>query len=537
MEIYNLLKKQARVFADRPFFYSSDQSSDAISYDTLQITYIEALHRVNLLIAKLESININRTHRVAVALGNHPNFFLTLLALNRLDVGAVPLNMDQNIHEINHILTHSEASILLSADEYINTFSKLASDFKNVLPVLRFQSDWKDEKNLKQGVRSTTEVAIVYTSGTTGAPKGCILSEDYFLDTGKWYENIGGLLSLEKGEERILTPLPTSHVNSLVFSFMGVLSSGSCLVQLDRFHPSSWWDDVRKSEATAIHYLGVMPAILLSMPSKNNDYIGNQVKFGFGAGVEPDDHEEFENRFGFPLVEGWAMTETGGAGCMMVSEEPRHIGTRCIGVPPSQLEYRIVSEIDEDVRTGEDGELLVRRSGANKRSGFFSGYFKDQFATSAAWAGGWLRTGDIVREGNDRSLYFVDRKKNIVRRSGENISVSEVENVLSRSPIVQRCAVAPVKDSLRGEEVFACVILDQNARASLRAAQSIFEFSRKYLSYFKSPAYIAFVDTIPVTSNQKISRAQTKKLSEELILSGKVYSFIALKRRGERMII
>ena len=76
-------------------------------------------------------------------------------------------------------------------------------------------------------------------------------------------------------------------------------------MQLDRFHPSSWWDDVRKSEATAIHYLGVMPAILSSMPSKNNDYIGNQVKFGFGAGVEPDDHEEFEKRYGFPLVEGW----------------------------------------------------------------------------------------------------------------------------------------------------------------------------------------------------------------------------------------
>ena len=320
----------------------------------------------------------------------------------------------------------------------MNTFSKLASDFKNVLPVLRFQSNWKDEKNLKEGARSTDEVAIVYTSGTTGAPKGCILSEDYFMTTGSWYRQIRGFLSLEPGKERILTPLPTSHVNSLVFSFMGVISTGSCLVQLDRFHPSSWWDDVRKSEATAIHYLGVMPAILLSMPSKNNDYIGNQVKFGFGAGVEPDDHEEFEKRYGFPLVEGWAMTETGGAGCMMVSEDPRHVGTRCIGIPPSQLEYRIVSKIDEDVGSGEDGELLVRRAGANKRSGFFSGYFKDQSATNAAWAGGWLRTGDIVREGDDRSLFFVDRKKNIIRRSGENISVSEVENILSRSPLVQR---------------------------------------------------------------------------------------------------
>ena len=141
---------------------------------------------------------------MALALGNNPNFFLTLLALNRLDVGLVPLNMDQNIHEINHILTHSEASILLSADQYMNTFSKLASDFKNVLPVLRFQSNWEDEKSLKEGVRSTNEVAIVYTSGTTGAPKGCILSEDYFMTTGSWYRQIGGFLSLEPGKEKNL---------------------------------------------------------------------------------------------------------------------------------------------------------------------------------------------------------------------------------------------------------------------------------------------------------------------------------------------
>ena len=225
MEIYNLLKKQARVFADRPLFYLSDQSFDAVIYDTSQITYIEALHQVNLLVEKLESININRTHRVALALGNNPNFFLTLLALNRLDVGVVPLNMDQNIHEINHILTHSEASILLSADQYMNTFSKLPSDFKNVLPVLRFQSNWEDEKSLKEGVRSTNEVAIVYTSGTTGRPKGVVLSNINIIETSKASSKFDSL----RKNDSVLAYLPMAWVGDFIFSIGQATWCGFCV--------------------------------------------------------------------------------------------------------------------------------------------------------------------------------------------------------------------------------------------------------------------------------------------------------------------
>ena len=132
--------------------------------------------------------------------------------------------------------------------------------------------------------------------------------------------------------------------------------------------------------------------------------------------------------------------------------------------------------------------LGVRRAEANKKSSFFSGYYKNQSATDEIWNHGWLQTGDIVREGDDRSLFFVDRKKNIIRRSGENISIAEVEGVLSEISCVKQCAVAPVSDSLRGEEVFACIVLRNKVSPSRVTAQSIMKFCLQYLSYFKCPA-------------------------------------------------
>src|SRR5262249_9790880 len=142
-------------------------------------------------------------------------------------------------------------------------------------------------------------------------------------------------------------------------------------------------------------------------------------------GVDPDHHQAFEARFGFPLVEVWGMTEAGGAAVTTTSVGERHLGTRCIGRLCDGGKYRIADDEDRDVPRGSPGELLVRARGDDRRRGFFSGYLKDDAATAQAWAGGWFHTGDTIYEGADGSLFFVDRKKNIVRRSGENISVVE----------------------------------------------------------------------------------------------------------------
>ena len=192
---------------------------------------------------------------------------------------------------------------------------------------------------------------------------------------------------------------------------------GGCVVPLDRFHPTSWWSSVKEAGATIGHYLGVMPAMLLNLDAEPGDR-DHCVRFGFGAGVSAAHHAIFEERFGFPLVEAWAMTETGVAAAVIASEEPRKIGTACFGRPPAELDWRIVDEHGENVASGESGELLVRRAGPNPQFGFFAGYLKDPEATASAWDGGYFHTGDVVYCDSDGLMHFVDRKKNVIRRSG-----------------------------------------------------------------------------------------------------------------------
>ena len=239
----------------------------------------------------------------------------------------------------------------------------------------------------------------------------------------------------------MLTPLPVFHMNAMAYSAMAMVTTGGCLIALDRFHPKSWWANVRESRATIVHYLGVMPPMLMGAPEGDDDK-RHSVRFGFGAGVDKALHDPFEARFGFPLIEAWAMTETGAGAVVVASREPRHTGTSCFGRLGPELEARIIADGGAEAGVDEPGELLVRHAGPAPRYGFFREYLKDAEATAEAWDGGWFHTGDVVRRGPDGAFHFVDRKKNVIRRSGENISAVEVESVLMQHPAVKQVAVA-----------------------------------------------------------------------------------------------
>jgi acyl-coenzyme A synthetase/AMP-(fatty) acid ligase len=258
-----------------------------------------------------------------------------------------------------------------------------------------------------------------------------------------------------------------------------------------------------------------MPAILMQLPPSAADR-AHRVRFAFGANANPKDHAAFEARFGFPLVEGWAMTETGGGAIICASREPRHVGTRCIGRPPAGLEV----EIDQN------SELLVRQSGPDPRRGFFSGYLKDEKATGEAWRDGWFHTGDCVRRGPDGSLHFVDRRKNIIRRAGENIAALEVEAALAGHPAVGQVAVIARPDPVRDEEVMACVV--PNGKASKDTAISIQDWCLERLAYFKAPGYVAFLQQLPVTATNKVQKA---KLADFAVDPSDCYDLRERKRR------
>ena len=345
---------------------------------------------------------------------------------------------------------------------------------------------------------AASECALLYTSGTTGRPKGCLLSNFYFLNLGQRYLDEGGLCEVRPGDERLATPLPLFHMNALAVSTMAMILSAGCVVQLDRFHPDRWWRDVADSGATIVHYLGVMPAILLSLPASELDR-AHRVRFGYGANANPRDHAAFEARFGFPLIEAWAMTETGGGAVIAASREPRHVGTRCIGFPPSDLDV----QIDETT-----GELRVRQKGSDPRRGFFSGYLKDEAATEEAWRGGWFHTGDAVRRGPDGQLHFVDRART---SSAARARTSPRSRWKRRSPGIRRCARRRWwrrPTTVRDEEVLAFIIPQQNIEASEATAISIQDWCLERLSYYKAPGYVAFIDELPTTSTNKVQKAK-----------------------------
>jgi acyl-CoA synthetase (AMP-forming)/AMP-acid ligase II len=272
--------------------------------------------------------------------------------------------------------------------------------------------------------------------------------------------------------------------------------------------------------------------MLLGVPESVNDR-DHEVRFGFGAGVSPRLHASFETRFGFPLLEAWAMTETGAGAVVIANREPRKVGTACFGKAAPEVECQIVDDQGQAVVGDEPGELLVRSAGPNPRCGFFRKYLKDPEATDQAWAGGYFHTGDIVRKDADGDLHFVDRKKNVIRRSGENISAVEVEGVLLQHPGVASVGVAAVPDDVRGDEVMACVVPRQMPDDAARTAfaHDLLKFCLSRLAYFKAPGYVAFCGELPLTPTEKIQRARLGELARARAMSGECVDLRSFKKR------
>ena len=527
--LYDAFQQCAERFGDNLFLRAptantADRMAQGISY-----TYAETHARVDELIPNYAARGLGKGERVALVFDSRLEVYLHLLALNALGVSIVPLHSLGTDEDLRYMILHSNSRLTVCADQHRARLDTLLADLDD-----RDKCDVIGESDLKGSVDPpaavqtdlATEAAIVYTSGTTGKPKGCMLSNEYFLSLGIWYNDLGGLCSMD-ASDRLLTPLPPNHMNALCTSFTAMMLCGGCVIQLDRFHPGSWWQTVREEKATIIHSLGVMIAILLTLPEDEADDFSQQIKFCFGPGPDPRHQANFEKRFGFPLIDAWAMSETGAGALTIAYEEPRHVGERCIGKASEFMEYRIVDEQEQDVVVGESGELLVRGKGDRPRRNFFTGYYKDPDATEEGWRGGWWHTGDVVREGPDGCLFFVDRRKNVIRRSGENIAAVEVEAALLQSPHVENCAVCAVPDEIRGDEVFAFVI----PHGAAPDAADIFRHCAEHLTYFKTPGYIAFVDSLPLTASQKVSRGEVKKMAGVRVAHSDCIDLRKLKRR------
>lgn len=513
----------------RPFLQVLDETAAIYGIPSGEITYRSAAAQIDEMAARLGKAGYVSGQRVMLLLENRPAFFLWWLALNRLGLSVVPVNPDLRAAELTYMVGHAEPVLAIALEGRIDAMRRAALAAGVEMPIMAPSGALPRAPEGRDIAtrEGEAEAALLYTSGTTGHPKGCILTNTYFLDAGRWYSRTGGLCALGEDGERMITPLPIFHMNAMAYSFMAMIAVGGCLTVLDRFHPRSWWASVRASGATCLHYLGVMPSMLMGSEPEAADR-DHTVRFGFGAGVDPKLHADFEARFGFPLVEAWAMTETGAGAVICANRTPRRVGESCLGKAEHPVAIRLVDDAGQDA---EEGELLVRNAGPDARRGFFAGYFKNAEATEAAWHGGWFHTGDIVRRDPDGSLFFVDRKKNVIRRSGENIAAVEVESILMRHPAIASAAVAAVPDDLRGDEVFACIVPKATPQDPEALALEIATWGKAQMAYYKIPGYVSFVTELPLTPTQKLQRAVLKALAAELLDAGDCIDIRAHKKR------
>ena len=475
--------------------------------DGLTWSYGEVSQRAAELRNRYVAAGYGHGHRIAILFENRPSFMLHWLALNAIGVGLVPINLESTAQEITTLLQRSHAVLVVALPHKRALVQQAVGQMEVPIPVVGEEIPHAFPPaitpRLDTAPNPLTEAGLLFTSGTTGVSKGAILTNEALLFNGHRYIRAGGVMEIAYGAERHYNPLPLSYANAFANSNIAMILSAGCMIFPDRFHPDVWWQDLIATDATIIHYLGIIAPLLLQRPPVPEE-TRHRIKFGLGAGADTNQHIAFEARFGFPLVEVYGMSELGISSYS--SHEPRMPGLHLVGTPIEGVEYRLIDNNGQALKPGQAGELLVRRAGDNPRKGFFAGYLDDPELTEFMWRDGWYHTGDNLRQDDEGRYFWVDRLKDMVRRSGENISTAEVENCIRAHPAVSMVACVAAPDPLRQEEVVACIILQPGFEPSTETALSIMEWSLERIAYFRSPGGIVFMSEFPMTTSKKIQK-------------------------------
>jgi crotonobetaine/carnitine-CoA ligase len=357
---------------------------------------------------------------------------------------------------------------------------------------------------------------IAYTSGTTGFPKGAVHVHRDFTLTGEAFVLCAGITP----DDRVMILLPLFHVNAQYYSTMGALAANASLILLRRFIASGFWDQALDYEATEFNFIGAVGRILCARP-EHEFRREHRIRTAYGALVTPDVYECFTERFRIQhVIDGYGLTEV-----PRVSQNPITgvIKMGSMGLPakhpaPSLTfsEVKIVDEQGSELGPGQTGEIIVRSPVMMK------GYFKDEERTREAIRDGWFYTGDYAYADEDGYLFFVDRKKDVIRRKGENISALEVETVLNAHPKVLESAVIAVPSPLSEDEVMAYVVCKEG---QMMIPEEVIEWCKDRLASFKVPRYVRFVEGLPKTATQRIAKYVLRQEKDPIKFSRDMESY------------
>lgn len=462
-------------------------------------TFAEFDRQVDRLAHGLIQGGLGPGERIGAVLPNCAEMLALWFAVARAGGVLVPLDPRLTRHERDALLRHSRASLLVASPGHLSEHADLPRLRTRVsvggelagaesIEALAAAGDARPAVHVDSGA----QLAVLYTSGTSGRPKGCVLSHDSFVIPAR---NFRDRLQVTPAD-RCFVCLPLFHMAGQSFVAAAV-AGGATIALVDRFRASHFWTQVLETRATLARHLGEMLALLIHRERQPEDR-RHALRAIYGGGAPRSVAAAFERRFGVPVVEGYGLTETNTVLC----NELTHNRLGSIGRPMPDCEVRIADEEGVERAEGEVGEIQVRRNPVVMRE-----YLEEPELTAGAFAGEWLRTGDLGRRDADGHFFFEGRTKDIIRRRGETIAASAVEEVLNRHPAVAMSAVVPSPGVHGSEEVKAFIVPATERSASV---EELTTWCRRFLADFKVPTLVEFRESLPCTATNKVNKARLR---------------------------
>ena len=454
---------------------------------------------VNRAVNGFTALGIRRGDRVPVMMANHLDHVVTFFALLKLGACVVPVNVHLRGEGLSFILEHSQAQIMIIDGRFAEAVDPLLADLGRTTLIWRDRSgvgvdltevlQHRDDTPRHCTVEPDDVVMISFTSGTTGLPKGVMMTDRMLRCCG----HAASRLTDIKPGDIFYSWEPLYHIGGSEVLVMAV-QNRITLAMVERFSVSRFWSDARAFGATHIHFLGGVLALLLKELPRPDDR-EHPVRIAWGGGCPVDVWRAFEERFGVPIRECYGMTETSS---FTTQNRDGKIGS--VGKPLPWFELRIVDDDGVALGPGKRGEFRVRE----KIPGLITkGYFNNPGATADTLRDGWFCTGDVGYFDEDGDYYFVGRKKDSIRRRGENITAFEVERIANEHPGVAESAVVGVKNEISDEDIK--IFLRLKSGASLEPLDFI-RWAETRMAYFQVPRYVAFVEAFAKTPTERIRK-------------------------------
>ena len=468
---------------------------------------------VNAVARGLAHHGLARHGKIALMLNNSAEFVAAWFAATKLGAIYVPINTEYKGDILRHVLRLAQVTHLVIDADYLDRVAAIEAEVPRLAALIvvarevpsdpsRFARlttvDWEDLAATPGGdpsvrVEYTDPFAISFTSGTTGPSKGVLASHCHALTFAlDWIETCHFTF-----DDRLYSPLPMFHAIATWLGIVPTVIQRTTSSFAERFSASRFWDDVRRFDATAVHGIFAMIPMLLKQPPRPDDadvparvfYIGQR-------------NAAFEARFQCRIVEAYGATETGIVTSTPL-DEPQRPGS--CGRPNARTyDVALLDERDNPVPVGTPGEIAVR---PRQPHSMFQGYYGMPAETVAAWSNLWFHTGDTARADEDGYLYFVDRKKDAIRRRGENISSFELEGVLAADPRVAECAAVAHPSEL-GEDEVKMVIVAADGQAL--APADVWTICDERMPRFWVPRFLEFRDHLPKTPNGKVRKLELR---------------------------